>query len=174
MSKVSSAYGTIENSPPKSSLSGWLIVPFCQALLITVCNKSAARTKRRGDKGSPCLTPLKQLKVFPGIPFNNTAECPELRMLWIHPIHYSENPLCLITSKITWCSSLSKAFSISNLRTITFFLDLWHKCRNWNAHARQSWMVLPLMKPYWFWCTSCRISDCKLVDRSFVMHEAVI
>jgi hypothetical protein len=34
-------------------------------------------------------------------------------------------------------------------------------------------MVLPFMNPYWFLWTSCIITVCNLVDKSFVMHLSV-
>jgi hypothetical protein len=40
-------------------------------------SKSAARTKRRGERGSPCLTPLLQWIVLSGTPLSMTFEVPE-------------------------------------------------------------------------------------------------
>jgi hypothetical protein len=37
------------------------------------------------------------------------------------------------------------------------------------AHARQPWMVLDLMNPYWFLRTSGITTDCNLSPRSLVM-----
>jgi hypothetical protein len=54
--------------------SGMCKTLFCKDTFTKDCNTSAARTKRRGDKGSPCLTPLLHLKVAPGIPFKSIAE----------------------------------------------------------------------------------------------------
>jgi hypothetical protein len=42
------------------------------------CRISAPIAKRRGDKGSPCLTPLLQGKNFPGTPLRRTAVEAEL------------------------------------------------------------------------------------------------
>jgi len=111
-------------------------------------SKSAAKTKSRGERGSPCLTPLLQWKVLPGTPFNRTVDVPELRMELIPDHHFMSKPLCAITSKITLCSILSKAFSKSSFRTIISFFEWWHRWRYSNDHAMQSWMVLVLMKPY--------------------------
>jgi hypothetical protein len=44
------------------------------------CSKSAAMTKRRGERGSPYLTPLLNLKGVPGTPFKRTEEEPEVRI----------------------------------------------------------------------------------------------
>lgn len=96
-------------------------VPLLQAWLIMDCKTSAAKTKRRGDKGSPCLTPLLHLKGIPGTPFKRTAEEPEHKIALIQEIHLAENPLYCSMDKMTWYSTLSKAFSKSSFRrTISF------------------------------------------------------
>jgi len=46
--------------------------------------KFAAKTKRRRDKRSPCLTPLLQWKTFPRTPFKSTDEVPKLKIKFIH------------------------------------------------------------------------------------------
>jgi len=38
------------------------------------------------------------------------------------------------------------------------------------AHAKQSWIVLLLMNPYWLTCIKVRITSCNLWDRSFVIN----
>ena len=123
MRRVSSAYYTIGKSPPKVSLRGCLRMPICQALLTTDCRRSAAKTNNRGESGSPCLTPLLHSNPFPRIPFSRTEEEPELKMFCIQFIHLEESPLYLRICNITSCSSLSKAFSNSTLRIMTFFFE---------------------------------------------------
>ena len=54
--------------------------PWLVALLITDCNKSAARTNSKGERGSPYLTPLLQWKTLPDTPLRRTEEVPELRI----------------------------------------------------------------------------------------------
>jgi hypothetical protein len=73
--------------------------------------RSAVSTNSSGDSGSPCLTPLKQLNDFLWTPLSRTEELPVLRMLCIQLVHFSEKPFAFRTSRMTWCSSLSKAFS---------------------------------------------------------------
>jgi hypothetical protein len=51
------------------------------ALLVMLWRRSAARTKRRGDRGSPCLTPLLHGKVELGKPLRRMEEVPDSRML---------------------------------------------------------------------------------------------
>ena len=169
MIKVSSAYCMTGKSELGDGI-GSLRKPCWAALLRMDCSRSAARTKSKGERGSPCLTPLLQWKVFPGILFNNTAEVPDLRIDSIHDLHFNPKPLWAKTSKITLCSILSNAFSKSNFRTTISFLEWWHKWRYSKDQARQSWIVLVLMKPYWFWCTSWRITLCSLFANSFVIN----
>ena len=122
MSNVSSAYCIIGKSPPKLSEIGCFSTPISQALLTILCKRSAARTRSSGERGSPCLTPLLHLKVFPGIPLRSTDDVPDPRMFSIHFIQFDGNPLCFITSRMDWCSTLLKAFSKSSFRmTISFF-----------------------------------------------------
>ena len=99
------------------------MIPACQALFMMDWSKSAARTNRRGERGSPCLTPLLHLKFFHGIPFRRTAELAVLRRFCIQLTHFSENPLCFRISRIAWCSTLSKAFSKSSFRMIISFIE---------------------------------------------------
>jgi len=90
-----------------------------------VYRKSATRTKSKGDKGSPCLTPLLQVKLFPGIPLSSTAEEADPKIFLTQLIQVSEKPLNFIISSMKGCSILSKAFSKSNLRITIFFLEWW-------------------------------------------------
>jgi hypothetical protein len=62
---------------------------------MTDCSRSAPRTKRRGERGSPCLTPLLYLNSFPGTPFSKTKEEPEERIALIHEIQLSEKTFML-------------------------------------------------------------------------------
>lgn len=168
-SRVSSAYWTMGKSPWKESLIGCFKTPFCQALLTTVWSRSAASTNRRGESGSPCLTPLLQIKVLPGIPLRRTEEVPDSRRLLIQLIHFWENPLCCRVSKMNWCPILSKAFSKSSFKMTISFLEWWQRCRNWKAQPKQSWIVLPLINPYWLVWTNWRITNWSLVDSSLVI-----
>ena len=44
---------------------------------MAICNNSVVVTNRRGDKGSPCLTPLLHLIFFPGTPFKRIEDVPD-------------------------------------------------------------------------------------------------
>jgi len=138
MSSVSSAYWTIGKSPPKVSLTRCFRIPFLQALFTIDCSRSTARTKRSGDRGSPCHTPLLRRKGLPSIPLRRTENSPDHRMILIQFTHFSGNPLCLRTWRMTSCSTLSNAFSKSSLRMTISFFEWWHMCRNWKAQAKQS------------------------------------
>jgi hypothetical protein len=58
--RVSSAYWIIGKSEVKVKGIGNFSESMSLALLMSVCKKSAARTKSKGESGSPCLTPLLQ------------------------------------------------------------------------------------------------------------------
>jgi hypothetical protein len=119
---VSSAYWTIGKSQPHLSGRGRERIPFYIAKFTTLCSKSAARTNKRGDKGSHCLTPLIQWNTLPDTPLRRMAEVPILNIIFIHFLHLSPKPLCCNILKMTSCSILSNAFSKSNFRiTISFF-----------------------------------------------------
>ena len=121
MSSVSSAYCRIGKSPPKLSEMGCVNTPISQTLLTILCKRSVARTKSNGERGSSCLTPILHLKIFPGVPLSRTEDVPEPRMFSIHFIHFDGKPLCFITSRMAWCSTLSKAFSKLSFRMTIFF-----------------------------------------------------
>ena len=140
--RVSSAYCTIRKSRLDYKSIGLLINPLFIAEFTKVYRKSAASTKSRGERGSPCLTPLLQWIVLPGTPFRRILVVPDEKMLGIQEIQVWPKPLCLRMSRMNSCSSLSKVFSKSSLRMITFFLEWWQMCRYSKAHARQSCIVL--------------------------------
>ena len=144
------------------------------ALLMIDCKRSAASTNKSGDRGSPCLTPLLQRKTSPHTPFKITDEDPELRMALIQEIHLLPKPLASMILRIASCSILSKAFSKSSFRMTSSFFDLWQMWRYSRAQARQSFIVLDLIKPYWFWWIKPLILDCNLLVRSFVYFSPLI
>src|ERR1043165_3055725 len=89
----------------------------------TDCNKSAAKTNSRGDKGSPCLTPLLHLNCFPGIPLRRTEDDPVASSSETQSLHFSLKPLNFKIWRIASCSMESKAFSKSILRIKRGLLD---------------------------------------------------
>jgi len=114
ISSVSSAYCSIGKSPPELSEMRCVNTPISQALLTILCKRSAARTKSKEERGSPCLTPLLHLNIFLGVPLSRIEEVPEASIFSIHFIYFARKPLCFMTSRMTWCSTLSKAFSKSS------------------------------------------------------------
>uniref|UniRef100_A0A0A9G5N5 Uncharacterized protein n=1 Tax=Arundo donax TaxID=35708 RepID=A0A0A9G5N5_ARUDO len=80
-------------------------------------------TKSRGERGSPCLTPLLQLKDFPGTPLCRMEEVLVCRMVLIHWIHFCGNPFFCSMSKIVLCSTISNVFSKSSFRMTISFLE---------------------------------------------------
>ena len=131
--------------------------PCWQASLITYCRSSAASTKSKGDKGSPCLTPLLQWNCFPGTPLSRMEEKPEEKITLIQFNHKSGKPSWAIMLNMVECSTVSKALAKSNFRMIICLLLWWHWWMNSKIQAKQSCMVLPLMKQYWF---ACKNSNC--------------
>src|ERR1041385_7905180 len=124
---------------------GKLRYPFLSKSLTTDWRRSAARTKSRGDKGSPCLNPLLHLNCLPGMPFNRTDEDPVSNSCCTQILHFNGKPLCFKISRMASCSIESKAFSKSILSRIRGLLDWWHWCRYSKAQAIQSWIDLSLM-----------------------------
>jgi hypothetical protein len=62
--------------------------------------KFCCHDKSKGDKGSPCLTPLVQWQVFPGTPLSRTNEVRELKMLFFQLNQVSLEPFCCIICNI--------------------------------------------------------------------------
>ena len=69
------------------------VTPLLLAEFKRLCNILAASTNKKGDRGSPCLTPLRQCKVFPGTPFSRIDEVPVVKIKFIHCIHLEPKPL---------------------------------------------------------------------------------
>ena len=78
---------------------------FCVLAWFTIlCNKSEAKTYKRGDKGSPYLTPRLQWKTLPATPFKRTGEVLDEKNK-LHPrkpsvsksfvLHYTHHSLML-------------------------------------------------------------------------------
>jgi len=128
-----------------------------------LCRWSIARTKGRGDRGSPCLTPLLDSKSLPGKPFRRTDDVPEERMSFIQWFHFPRKPLATKISKMASCSTVSKALAKSNFRRIIFLLERWHWWRYSKAHVKKSCIDLPCRNPYWFLCITLRITFCSLM-----------
>lgn len=101
--------------PLGSALMGMDSRPCLCALLIMHCSKSEARTNSRGDRVSPCLTPLLHSKAFPGTPLSSIDDDPVSSILCTHCTHLLLNPKLFSICRIELCSTVSKAFSKSNL-----------------------------------------------------------
>jgi len=52
-------------------------------------------------------------------------------------------------------------------------LEEWHWHKYSKAHPKQSWIVLPCRKPYWFLWITHKITFCSLLDRTLVMNFIV-
>jgi hypothetical protein len=84
MMSVSSAYWMIRKSLVYSKGMGRLSIFKSLTLFNKVCRKSAAKTKSKGDRGSPYPTPLLQWKILPGTLLRRIVDVPELKMDLIH------------------------------------------------------------------------------------------
>jgi hypothetical protein len=127
ISRGSSTYCTIEKSVPHLSGIGRVGTPLCIADFRMLCNKSTTRTKSRGGRGPPCLTPLLQWKTLFRTPFNNIADVPDSIIIFNQCCHFAPKPLCCIILMIASCSILSKVFSKSSFRITIYFLEALHR-----------------------------------------------
>jgi hypothetical protein len=88
-------------------LIGLEMAPSLKRSFITDCKRSDPNKYSKGDKGSPCQTPLLQTNCLPGIPFRRIAEVPELKISLIHPsqtllkpmLHHLQNDFMLNSIK---------------------------------------------------------------------------
>lgn len=126
-------------------------------------------TKRSGESGSPCLSLLSQWMVCPGTPLKRTCEVVVERIILIQLHHFCPKPLYWSSFITSPCSTISKAFSKSSFKRIISSFDFWQEFRYSCAQARQSWIVLVLMNPYWFLWTISLITICSQMAKSFVI-----
>ena len=96
------------------------------SLLTMLWSKSATSTKRRGERGSPCLTHLLQWTSFHGIPLRRIDEVPDDRMSCIQWHHCSGKPFASRISIMAECPIIWNAFSKYNLRRMISLFELWH------------------------------------------------
>ncbi len=109
MIRVSSTYWIIGNFESCWGI-GWDSTPTSWALLIMDWSRSAARTKRRGERGSPCFTPRRQLKLVPGTPLSST-EVDEVEIISVtHLIQVLLKPLAFNISRIANVPKNQKLF----------------------------------------------------------------
>jgi len=92
------------------------------ALFRTYCKSSAVNTNKRGDRGSPCLTPLLHWNYFPGTPFNKTEELAVDNITDTHLIQSFRKPIANIMSAMVVCSTVSKAFEKSSFKIMISLL----------------------------------------------------
>lgn len=107
---VSSTYEMIGKFPLGSASMGKDRRPCVWALFIMHCNRFDAITKRSGERGSPCLTPLLHSKYVPGVPFSRIEDVHVSNILLTHWVHFSLNPKCCNISRMHICSIVSKSF----------------------------------------------------------------
>ena len=164
---VSSAYWIVGNSSPGQGI-GLLNKPREVGLFIIAWSRSAAKTNNNRERGSPYRTLLLQQFFFLGTPFSSTADVPEEKISLIQWIQVSGKPICCITDNIVLCSTVSKAFSKSSFRITISLLEWWHWWMNSKHQAKQSCIVLDLIKSYWYLWMSWRMTCCSLSARILV------
>lgn len=109
-------------------------------------NTSATRSKRRGESGSPCLSPLLEAMSLPAIPLVPTEDLEKEKILEMMRIQFGLKPLCLRTEIIRSQLTESKAFAKPSLMvqrgSDTYS---WKEMTSWAA-AAQSWRERFLIK----------------------------
>lgn len=98
-------------------------MPLSFSLFKIDCSKSAASTNNKGEIRSPYLTLLLQWITFPNTPFSKIEEVPVCIIIFIQLSHLFPKPFACRISNINECSTLSKAFSKSNLKKAISFFD---------------------------------------------------
>ncbi|KAL4585040.1 hypothetical protein LXL04_009653 [Taraxacum kok-saghyz] len=95
--------------PPRGILTPWKRDCWL-ADFIAAFKPSIAMIKRKGDRGSPWRTPLVIGNSLVGDPFVMTEAREDERQPLIQQIHFSLNPICLITDTKVVVRSLCHAF----------------------------------------------------------------
>lgn len=122
MMSVSSGYWRwVNQSSPLSNLNQ-LNFPKSIALLVNILKPYAIIRNKNNNKGYPCLSPRLILNSSMGLPFTNTDTNDDLRHSEIHLLHFSWNPIFVITKSKKFQSTESYAFSKSTLNKMTCFI----------------------------------------------------
>lgn len=79
---------------------------------------SMVKAKRAGESGHPCLVPLCKGKGMDSRPFSLMLAMGAIYNVRIQLIHFNGSPILRITSHRYAHSTLSNAFSISNVAII--------------------------------------------------------
>lgn len=116
---VSSAFWIIGKPLPSDSLMGLDYNPIPKALLTILWRNSAPSTNSKGERGSPSLTPLLQLKLFPGTPLSRTAVLAEENIIWTHWSHCIGKHIFCMTEMMAKCSLYQKP-SLSPISELWF------------------------------------------------------
>lgn len=87
----------------------------CVARLNMLLRTSIARMNRYGDRGSPCLSPLRCLKLLPGLPLSNIEDDEVFRIAASQFVHLIGKPLFTSSSSKNSHETESNALVMSNL-----------------------------------------------------------
>lgn len=144
------------------------------ALVRILFNESAIKSNKKGDKGSPSLSPCLHLKKGPNSPLKEMQDLLPLSMSNIQLMNRDPKPLAESTSKRKSQFTLSKAFSKSNFSRRHFCLValMW-----WSV----SWALIilspirrPLMKAACESSMRGSMTVANLLGRSLVMNQIII
>lgn len=69
----------------------------CIAFDMITLNPSSSNKIRKGDRESPCLSPLPTINSFEGLPFPSSNIQDDLRHSFIYHLYLSLNPILVIT-----------------------------------------------------------------------------
>ena len=122
MKMASSAYWRRETSSSELTSRTPKKISFLCASLMATLSPSAAKMKRKGSSGSPCLTPLPILNSLVGQPLTRTETFVVHMHPFTHALHLSPNPICIKTLSKKFQFNKSRAFTKSTLKIRNFFL----------------------------------------------------
>lgn len=114
---------------------------------ITLLKTSSTIQNSRGDKESPGLTPLPQLKKQCGESFTFIESLADNRMTWIHCTNFSQKPSAFNEFSKKCHSNILKALIISTLITMLLvYVFVFNTFTHSDVGIIQLDMYLPLIK----------------------------
>ncbi|KAL4591907.1 hypothetical protein LXL04_004882 [Taraxacum kok-saghyz] len=109
---------------------------------MAMLSPSMAVMKRKGERGSPCLTPFVILNSFV-FPFTKTEARADSRHPYIHILHFPPNPICIRVESRNPQLTESNALSKSTLNSRIFFFDFFAQAHVSLTMRGPSRMFLP-------------------------------
>lgn len=169
INKVSSSYWIIRNLLAGLEPMGQERIPRVVALLIIYWRSSVAWTKRRGQRGPPLYNSSSVDKLLHCSPIEKNGVHSRLQNEIDPSTPFWRKPKSVDHVKDSIMLNRIKSFLKTSFKITISFFKWWHWWMNSHTQARQSWIVLFLMKLYWFLCTILRITSCNIFTSSLVM-----